>query len=386
MPTQTELLPQNIKKLNDKIIQMKSKSTLAPPVPKLEIDNMIMTKRQISKRRLLMAGGIISASGQLINATNTASSATISNLNDLGADIDTSGTDDALANKEVQFAQNASQMIGQKMTPEAAHYIVYGKFKRGPNGELIDNEIEDPDCVNTSTGMPDTHPTFEDIQLTTNRALKALKMLGLRQQELIEDTAQYLISLPATVMAISSAAAIMPFGAGVPTAFAVFQTFVQNTMNLVSKIGNFAIDIEYLNPLPILIAAEKIDAVIGVINAQLNLIYTLLSVFDNLTATMPSVPSPPGQNNTPADPINVDITMTPSPAQMLKDVKITTSVTGGSWEYKYEWKTNDVNNTVLSNKKELTLKKVVQNVDIKLTVTDSKGSKSEKIIPIIIAL
>ena len=41
--TQAEQLPKNIDKLIEKIYELKEKTFFAPPVPKIDIDSMILT-------------------------------------------------------------------------------------------------------------------------------------------------------------------------------------------------------------------------------------------------------------------------------------------------------------------------------------------------------
>lgn len=334
MPTQIEQLPINIKKLQDKALDMKGKTFLVPPMPKLDITPLILTKRQAAKKRLLLGAGVITAAGITISAGQQAVEGTISAASALDG-----SPSPIKSNYDVAFTANAARMIGAKMTPEAAHFIVYGKFKRDANGRLIDNEIEDPDCVFTKLAMPDTHPTLGDIDKMVSDLIKALRLMGIRQAELIQDIAQFMISLPATITAIASAVVILPPGAGIPTAFSAFQAFMQNLMNLASRLGDFAQDLQFLNFLPLVIQAEKIDSIIGIVNIQINAIYALLCAIDVLLNIIPSVPSPPGLGNTPGEPITLEIKAEPDklPIGLRQDVVLKATATKGSWEYNFQW-------------------------------------------------
>lgn len=334
MATQIEQLPINIKRLTEKAMELKGKTFLVPPMPKLDITPVLLTKRQAAKKRLLLASGAISASGMAVQAGESAVQGTISAASGLD------GTPSQIkTNYDVAFTANAARMIGAKMTPEAAHFIVYGKFKRDGNGKLIDNEIEDPDCVFTKLAMPDTHPTLGDIDKMIDDLTKALRMMGIRQAELIQDIAQFMISLPATIVSIASAAVILPFGAGVPTAFSAFQAFMQNLMNLASRLGDFSQDLQFLSFLPLVIQAEKIDSIIGIVNVQINAIYALLSAIDVLLNIIPSVPSPPGLGNTPGESITLEVKAEPDKLLigLRENVILKATATKGSWEYKFEW-------------------------------------------------
>jgi hypothetical protein len=349
MSTQAELLPGNIKKLKEKAIDMKGKTFIVPSMPKLDITPLLLTKRQAAKKRLLIASGVISAAGTTVIAVQNDVEQTVSATSALDG-----SPSPIKKNYDVAYAANAARMIGAKMTPEAAHFIIYGKFKRDANGQLIDNEIEDPDCVFTKLAMPDTHPTLGEIDKMVDDLVKALNMMGIRQAELIQDIAQFIISVPATVTAIASAAVILPPGSGIPTAFATFQAFMQNLMNLASRLGDFSEDIHFLNYLPLLIEAQKIDSIIGIVNIQINAIYTLLCAIDTLLNVIPSVASPPGLGGTPGDPVTVEVKAEPSKIRVgvAQDVKLTASATNGSWEYTYKWTGPD---GVISTDKNVTI-------------------------------
>lgn len=334
MATQVEQLPVNIKKLMDKAIELKGKTFLVPPMPKIDIKPMLLTKRQAAKKILLISGGVLTAAGEAVSAGQQAVEGTITAASALD------GTPSSIkTNFDVEFEANAARMIGAKMTPESAHFIVYGKFKRDANGNLIDNEVLDPDCVFTKLAMPDTHSTFADIEKMVDDLLKAISMMGIRQAEIIQDIAQFMISLPSTIVAIASAAVILPFGAGVPTAFAAFQAFMQNLMNMVSRFGDFAQDLQFLNTLPLLVEAQKIDSIVGIINVQINAIYVLLNSIDTLLGIIPSVPSPPGLGGTPQEPVAVELKAEPNvlPYGVRENVYLKANASKGSWEYNYEW-------------------------------------------------
>lgn len=336
--TQAEQLPKNIDKILEKVYELKSKTFFTPPVAVIDIKPMLLTKRQIAKKIILVSAGVISDIGQAVPAIEGAVQSTITSANQLGADIPNENSS-IQSNYDVQFALNASQMIGKAMTPEAAHFIVYGKFKRDANGRLIDNEILDPDCVFTKLAMPDTHPTMSEIQIKINNVTKFLRMLGIKQQDLLDAIAQSMIAIPASITAIASAVAILPPGAGIPVAFSAFQGLIANIMSLVSKVSDVTIDMEYLNYLPLLVEAQKLDSVLGIVNAQLIAIHTILSTIDNITKIIPSVPTPPGVGDTPGDPVTVEATANPGRVIIgsPQDVKLSAKASNGSWEFNYTW-------------------------------------------------
>ena len=353
--TQAEQLPKNVNALIDKVIELKSKTFLVPPIPKIEITQLLLTKRQIAKKILLVSSGVISSAGQVVQSASVISNTTITSANSLGADIPSDGVTDVMSNYDVNFALNASQMIGQVMTPETSHFIVYGKFKRNADGTLIDNEILDPDCVLHKLAMPETHPTFSEIQVMIAKVNKLLKMLSIKQQDMLDDIAQALISIPASVTSIAAAAAILPPGAGVPVAFSAFQGLIANIMNIVTKISGVAVDLEYLNYIPLLVDAQKLDAILGLVNAQIMAINTVLDTIDALTKIIPNVPTPPGVGVKPGDPVKVEATATPNMKSynVPVDIILSAKASNGSWDYNYQWSGP---NNFKSTDKEVTIK------------------------------
>lgn len=337
--TEAEKLPKNVNELIDRVVELKSKTFMVPPIPKIDITKMLLTKRQIAKKILLVSAGAISATGQAVYSAAAVSQSTITSANVLGADIPSDGVDNVMSNYDVNFALNASQMIGQAMTPEAAHFIVYGKFKRNADGTLIDNEVLDPDCVFHKLAMPDTHPSMTEIQVMIAKVQKLLKMLSIKQQDMLDDIAQALISIPASITSIAAAAAILPPGAGIPVAFSAFQGLIANIMNIVSKISGVAVDLEYLNYIPLLVEAQKLDAILGLVNAQIIAINTILATIDGLTKIIPSVPTPPGVGNEPGNPVVVEASAAPNVKirNVPVDIKLSAKASNGSWDYNYQW-------------------------------------------------
>jgi hypothetical protein len=380
--SQVVVLLKNIDDIVKKVEGIKSKTFLSPPVPKINITPFLMTKRQIAKRRILLAGGIINAAGATVQITNFAVNNTINSSAAMGAD--TSNAVNPLDNYDVQFAANASRMIAQQITPEVAHFIVYGKFMRDEAGNLVDNEVLYPDCVLRELSMPDEHPTLSDIQLMINKVVKVIGKININLANMIDDIAQSMIAIPACITSIASAAAILPPGAGIPTAFAAFQGLMANIMNIVSKIGGVTEDIEILNNIPILVNPQKLDAILGLINGYLITINTTLDVIDGLTKIIPSVPTPPGVGNEPGEPIQVEASASPDTYNKYETVNVTLSAkaTKGSWEYKYRWETS--NGKLVGTSKDVSFIGPNSSTKYKVTVTDKKDSANSAIATVLI--
>lgn len=340
MASQAEQLPKNIETLISTVTEIKSKTFLVPQLPKIEIDKFLLTKRQIAKKMILISAGAIGAAGNVVEGVTAGANTIITSTAALdGSSTTINPVTEATNSFEYNFALNAANMIGQKVTPEAAHFIVYGKFLRDSDGNLIDNEVLYPECVLQELAMPDTHPTMANIQVMITQAQRVLRMLPIKQQEMLDDIAQAMIAIPASITSIASAAAIMPPGAGIPVAFSAFQGLMANIMNIVSKIAGVTVDIEYLNYIPLLVDSSKLDAILGIINGVLIAINTVLMTIDGLTSIIPSVPTPPGVGNEPGEPIEVEGSIIPDTINKydVREVVLKANATKGSWEYEYRW-------------------------------------------------
>ena len=192
------------------------------------------------------------------------------------------------ASYDMAFAANAASMLNQVITPETAHLIVYGKIKRAADGTIIDNEVLDPDCVLHKFAMPDNHPSLSQIKELKNLVVKALKMLFAKYQDIIDDVAQAMISIPANITAMISAAAILPPGSGLPVAFAALQTLISTIMNLVQKVAPIPDYLHYLDNLPMLIPMEALNAILVSLNVTLTALLTILDTVDAVSKLIPS--------------------------------------------------------------------------------------------------
>lgn len=335
--SQIDQLPKNISKLIDNVYKLKEKTFLVPPVPKIDITNSLMTNRQIAKRMILLSTGALTATGQIITAEMSAAQTVVGGANATGANINTTQLNQS--SNDIAMATNAARMLGQFTTPESAHFIVYGKFKRDANGNLIDNEILDPDCVLQKIAMPAGHPTLASIQVIVTQVIKVLKMLGIKEQDLLDAIAQAMIAIPASIVSISSAAAILPPGAGIPVAFSAFQGLMATIMNLVSKVAEVTNNIEYLNYLPLVIKPDMLEIILVNVNATLIALNTVMGTIEAVTKMVPSVPTPPGVGNQPGNPLTIEVTSNPTSMVIgvPKDVLLKATANGGSWEYNYQW-------------------------------------------------
>jgi hypothetical protein len=280
---QVETLTKNIDILTATIYKLKEKTFLTPSIPQIDISSMVMTPRQIAKRVLLVSSGLVNVSGQITQNVTTTGLYTAQSLG-----IDTTMAQEALNSPDALATLTATKIAGMVTTEEEAHLIVYGKIMRDANGKIIDNEKLYPECVEYNLGMPKIHPTLTEVKKYVNLATKAIKMIGIKEQDLLDDIMQAAISIPANITAMVSAVAIMPPGSGLPVAFAAFQSMVATIMGLTAKITdivNILPDLEYV---PLVLPKEIVDAVLIPVNVILTALNTIMGTIDTVTSLIPS--------------------------------------------------------------------------------------------------
>jgi len=283
---QVETLIKNIDSLTATIYKLKEKTFLTPSIPQIDITSMVMTPRQIAKRVLLVGSGVVNTSGQIVE---TLTSTGIYTAQSLGAD--TTLAQEALNSPEALTALTAIKISGMVTTEEEAHLIVYGKIMRDANGKIIDNEKLYPECVDDRLGMPKIHPTLTEVKKYVTLATKAVKMIGIKEQDLLDDIMQAAISIPANITAMVSATAIMPPGSGLPVAFAAFQSMVATIMGLTSKIADITGILPDLEYVPLILPKEMVDAVLIPVNAILTALITVMGTIEGITSLIPSTSS-----------------------------------------------------------------------------------------------
>lgn len=299
--SQAQILISNIDSLSKTIYKLKERTFLTPPIPKIDIQKIAMTPRQITKRVLLISGGIMSNSGQISQTALAASDA----AQTLGAD--TSVIDNAINSQEGIETLTALKLAGNAITEESAHLIVYGKLMRDSNGKLVDNEELYPECVGP-LGMPDTHPLKDEVRKKLYFAIYAVKMIGIKLQDLLDDIIQAGISIAASITSMASAIAILPLGTGLPVAFAAFQSMISTIMALTAKIADLVGILPDLEFVPMVIPADMVDPILIPINAQLTALNTIMGTIERITNIIPSYPTPPVY----VPPINIEVSSNPS--------------------------------------------------------------------------
>ncbi len=174
---------------------------------------------------------------------------------------------------------------------KSIHISIYGKYLVGSNGDVVDNEIKYPECVDKNRGMSDNHPTMKDKIPNMKKDIKnSFRILKIKTTQLEEATKLASKQIVAGTAAAASALVLLPIGSGLPTAIPALQSIVVAINNLQKSVLEI---IPLLGPLvnvPLVVGAAFLDTVLGLVNAVLIAITALLKVIDTVrTAVAPII-------------------------------------------------------------------------------------------------
>jgi hypothetical protein len=283
-----------------------------------EIQKMILTERQIAKKFLMMQGKLMNIPGNF------------------------------------------------QMSEEDAQLMVYGKLYY-KNGKLYDNDKKDPACVATPgdednrnpafyfvAPIIETHPLWEKITGMIKELKEKLIQLGIKIGEFIAALPRAIIQIVTSLIALVSAAIILPFGAGIPTAITAVQTMVETLKDLQSKTADI---------LPLLVVVDIIGLVlppqaqslIVLLNAVILIILGIVSGLTAILGLLGKVLSKLGSKKKDMDTqsLKVESKAEPSTINKGESAKISASATGGNWEFSYQW--TDSNGNIVSKEAETTV-------------------------------
>lgn len=334
--SEAEKLNKNIKDLN-KLHDEISKKLSLPIISFDNIESKFLTNRQIMKK-VIMYGGDISG---------------------VPPDIDS----------------NKSFTISEKSAQE----IVYGTTLVGNDGSFLDNEeIYDNIVDYDKTMIKDNHPMLIWIENTKEEVKKSIDELSIKSGEIVQASVQLGVESAAAFITIGSSVAILPFGAGVPTAFSAILSVFSNLQSFQTKINQI---IPILKPLTFIsILIPNVDSFLIPVNLAVTTImgaltptYKIIDILDEVKKLLP-IPSgigkPGDEIYSPAKTIKLDITKT----QVSKNGNITLTVnaTEGTWNYSYSWTSND---TSFHSTEKTIIVSPVENTYL-ITVTDSNDNKA----------
>lgn len=181
-----------------------------------------------------------------------------------------------------QFAKKmliaATPSPDDEETRKAIHMTVYGKYLV-ENGQLIDDEVARPDCVETRKGknfrkpMDERHPMLKETYKKMTKELKnSINRLSDKVNEISEQVKHANIQIVTATSAIATSATIQPAGSGIPVAVTAAQSIVTTVFALIAKVGEILPFLGPLMTIPLLIAAEAIEGILIGVNMLLSVI------------------------------------------------------------------------------------------------------------------
>jgi hypothetical protein len=303
------IIIENIKEL-EKNVDALGKKVNGNPIS-LDIEEHLLTKRQISKR-------IISNGGDM------------SGVNQYTGDI-------------------------MESNLERAHLIVYGKFKYDENNNLIDNEIEDPDCVDKEKSLPDTGPMMQEIKDKIDDVKKSVKEVGKKLKEIGKTVVDLTMQSITSFVTLVSSAVVMPFGSGVSTGYSALLSILSNLQSFLTILNQLISLIAPLKSIKVLVKPEMYNTVdstigntIGTINGLIegvnDTIGSVITLKDILYLSPPPgiINTPDGINETPPNPLKIEqIISVPNTIVNGLHSTLNVIVSNGIWNYEYKWYESD---------------------------------------------
>jgi hypothetical protein len=286
-----------------------------------------------------------------------------------------------------KFLILSSQKFNPPMTEDDAQLFIYGKVYY-KDGKLFDNDKADPACVaqpGDEDYQPpidiDNHPLCQKIQKMINDFLDSLKQFGAKLGEFIVAIPKAIVTIATSLIAMVSSAIILPFGSGIPAALTAVQTMMATISELQAKIAQF---LPFINPIvdAVGLVLDKIgqmiisllntifgavSKIVGALNAVLGLLGPVMALFSST------------KKKSDEQKIAVEAKADPTEVDKGQSVKLSATASGGDWSFKYEW--TDSNGSVVSNEAEATITPSFPSM-YKCKVIDGKGSIAESTVKV----
>jgi len=239
-----------------------------------------------------------------------------------------------------------------QMSEESAHSLVYGKLTYDDKGKLVDDEVNFPECVDKKSKVKKSHPMKMWIKNKKLEVGIAFDQLKSKSVEISLTSTQLGVETTAAFITIGSSAAILPIGAGIPTAFSALQGIFASLQAFQTKINQILPILEPLTFIAILIFENVIETVVGMINTllgtitlSLNAVAALLSPITQLKGIIGTEPQTPGlQLNS--------VSASPSTIQSGNKTTLNATVSNGSWQYEYIW-TDKTTGSIISQNQQV---------------------------------
>ncbi len=235
------------------------------------------------------------------------------------------------------------------------------------SSNIPEERISDKDAEMIVSNYPKNHPSKTMIKEKKEEVLDASKQLGIKGAELLASSIQLNIELVASFITIGSSAAILPFGAGLPTAFSAVQGIFSSLQAYQTKVTQILPILTPLKDIPMLITNSgkkstinnTVTAALKPVNVALGAVSGIISTLGSLSSSIPKIP---GIGDEPPESIGGDIwgSKTKLTQEQIhsgdEHVWITVNATGGRWNYIYWWTSDNDPDMVSKNAKAITVK------------------------------
>lgn len=216
------------------------------------------------------------------------------------------------------------------------------------SSSIPEDRISEDEAKKIVKSYPKNHPAKTFIKEKQKEINHSVEQISIKGVEIAKGGVQLSTETIAAFITIGSSAAIMPLGAGLPTAFSAVQGLFASLKAFQTKINQIQPLLEPLKYVAMLVP-EGSEA-ISMINISLNTLNTAISasslVISPITqvqsmlsgAKIPGVGGP--ENPTPAESIDIPVLMWGNNGAEVEpgtDVWITSNAKGGTWLYKYWW-------------------------------------------------
>lgn len=245
------------------------------------------------------------------------------------------------------------------MTERDAQIMVYGKeYYR--NGKLYDKDYETTawvyydgsnyddsniPCV-SHPGDEDYHPPlskdnpfWQDLMKMVDRFKKAIKQLAIKLGEFLVALPQIIITIAVSLISLVSSIIILPFGAGIPTALTAVNTVLKAIKDLQAKVSELLPPIEDLmDAIGIILpksAQPIINLIMGIFSILVGIIGALgaiIGIFGKIQDALSKLTKKSEEQE-----MKVKTKADPSVVDDGEETTLNAEVTGGSWDYDYEW-------------------------------------------------
>jgi hypothetical protein len=252
------------------------------------------------------------------------------------------------------------------------------------SSSIPENRISDEDAQKIVNSIPNNHPANAEIKKKKKEVSYAVKQLGFKVAELTQGTAQLITETIAGFITIGSSAAIMPLGAGLPTAFSAVMSILSSLQAFQTKLNQLEPLLTPLKDLPMLVAPDS--PALATVKTTLSSVNVALGAVTGLVSTVGGVKDSlggtkiPGIGDTPAEAIETPVLVWGNETIVSPGtpVWISSNPKGGSWNYKYNWTSDNETEIISNNNKSIS---VAPAITTKYTVAvsnaDGKGVTSQ---------